>query len=125
MSVFNGKLFLQWNSVEIIILTNQLVSLQELNNSGSTIYGSQSTPAVHLVPPESLNFNSPNLSSTSAITNSQLICNFCSRIFFYKSEMDRHLRTHTNERPYHCSLCPYKAKYKGNLKSHVVVNHSS
>ena len=50
-------------------------------------------------------------------------CPFCSKIFSFKSHLDRHLRTHTNERPYPCPVCDHKAKHKNDILRHLASIH--
>ena len=52
-------------------------------------------------------------------------CSFCPRAFMYKSDLQRHVRTHTGERPYTCSHCPYRASQKSHLLEHVKRRHRS
>lgn len=39
-------------------------------------------------------------------------CPYCSKLFIRPSELKRHIRVHTGERPFSCSLCPKKYKVK-------------
>lgn len=37
--------------------------------------------------------------------------------------MRKHMRTHSGEKPFHCSFCPYKSAQRCNLYSHIKKNH--
>jgi len=37
----------------------------------------------------------------------------------YKSNLSKHMMTHTGEKPFHCKLCDYKAAQKGSLLHHM------
>ena len=45
-------------------------------------------------------------------------CPFCGKLFL-KRNLIRHLRIHTGERPYACSLCSYRATQKVTLQKHM------
>ena len=47
-------------------------------------------------------------------------CNECNYANRRKSELVRHSRTHSKEKPFHCELCDQKFSQKGNLKVHVM-----
>ncbi|XP_053623305.1 zinc finger protein with KRAB and SCAN domains 8-like [Plodia interpunctella] len=45
-------------------------------------------------------------------------CDVCQRWFRYNSDMMRHYRTHTGEKPFQCNICNYRCTVKSSLLSH-------
>ncbi|KIY70555.1 hypothetical protein CYLTODRAFT_391830 [Cylindrobasidium torrendii FP15055 ss-10] len=48
--------------------------------------------------------------------------NNCAYSTTRKDHLDVHARSHTNERPYPCSLCPYAAKHSSALRRHGLIH---
>lgn len=46
-------------------------------------------------------------------------CPYCSYETSVKSNMDKHVMTHSGERPFACLYCPFKAIQRTNLESHM------
>lgn len=46
-------------------------------------------------------------------------CNTCSYRTSYSEALKRHMRIHTGEKPYKCEMCDYRGKDYGSLKSHL------
>ncbi|CAD5114530.1 DgyrCDS3653 [Dimorphilus gyrociliatus] len=45
-------------------------------------------------------------------------CSYCGRLCAKPSVLEKHIRAHTNERPYPCTMCSFSFKTKSNLYKH-------
>ena len=50
-------------------------------------------------------------------------CNICGKEFHVPSLLERHQRSHTNERPYRCQVCGRGYSQSGNLNVHLKTIH--
>jgi len=46
-------------------------------------------------------------------------CPYCPRLFLRKSVLNRHLRSHLDQKPFRCLHCPRSFRKKGNLARHL------
>ena len=52
------------------------------------------------------------------------VCPFCPHECAQKSNMEIHIRNHTGEKPFACSYCNYASKQRSNLQRHITQHHS-
>ncbi|XP_022823380.1 zinc finger protein 724-like [Spodoptera litura] len=52
------------------------------------------------------------------------LCDRCSFRTNFVNSLKAHKRIHTAERPYQCEYCPYKCNSSSNLKKHCLLKHS-
>lgn len=56
----------------------------------------------------------------------QFPCNQCGKVYRHKSSLTKHLKYECGkEAQFLCQLCPYRAKQRPNLTSHILLRHSA
>ncbi|XP_054164630.1 zinc finger protein Xfin-like [Oppia nitens] len=60
----------------------------------------------------------------SSLDKSSTQCQVCGYQTRWISELEKHMRVHTKERPFSCPYCSFKSKWKGDLNRHIQKYHS-
>ena len=50
-------------------------------------------------------------------------CPMCPYVSYNRSDVTKHMRTHTRDKPFQCFLCSYKCSQKCNLTAHIARKH--
>ncbi|KAJ8405753.1 hypothetical protein AAFF_G00311900 [Aldrovandia affinis] len=53
------------------------------------------------------------------------VCVECAKGFRHPSELKKHMRTHTGEKPYQCQHCEFRCADQSNLKTHIKSKHGT
>ncbi|MDR3737531.1 MAG: C2H2-type zinc finger protein, partial [Terracidiphilus sp.] len=60
---------------------------------------------------------------TGGAKGRKYVCDVCAHVCMQSSDLKKHLRTHTGERPYECTICLSRFSRSDNLRVHVTNVH--
>lgn len=58
-------------------------------------------------------------------TKRKYLCHFCKKEFLGGNDLRKHIRIHTDERPFECTHCGQKFRQGGCLKNHIASQHGT
>ncbi|XP_064118717.1 zinc finger protein Xfin-like isoform X3 [Macrobrachium nipponense] len=84
----------------------------------SAAFHLQGFPEKKSLPPNHHSTQSMNLQDRLRIHP----CPYCNKEFDFASSLERHIRIHTGEKPFACTLCPYRTTQRCNLDRHSMTH---
>lgn len=51
------------------------------------------------------------------------VCHFCGKVFRHNGHLNRHMYTHTGEKPHACPYCPHRNSRVDKLRHHMIAKH--
>jgi len=103
--------------------TLQLLGLNSAGDEESQVQGNSDTFSVVLTHPHAAGTSSNVVHSSSKLRGRsakyQNQCSTCGKSFKKPSDLIRHVRIHTGEKPFQCELCSREFTVKSTLDSHI------
>ncbi|XP_060590056.1 zinc finger E-box-binding homeobox 2-like isoform X10 [Ruditapes philippinarum] len=100
-----------YNDTDIITIAP---NVESSHNDGVFKYPGDTTP-------ESLQYNRLKKHGVSVF---QCLYIDCGKMFSSRHKMERHVRIHSGEKPYHCRFCDFKSARKDSVQSHEARRHT-
>ncbi|VEN42903.1 unnamed protein product [Callosobruchus maculatus] len=106
-------------TIDIPLVKGTEVELKEFKKSKAKLVPRETPSQVIQNGRKSIEHESAEPQQSGKTKRSRNSCTFCTKSFKKPSDLERHLRTHTGERPYPCTLCDSSFKLKSTLQSHI------
>uniref|UniRef100_A0A8D9E568 RE1-silencing transcription factor n=1 Tax=Cacopsylla melanoneura TaxID=428564 RepID=A0A8D9E568_9HEMI len=79
---------------------------------------------IHILDIKNIMTHSRHCSFEARAPNSAFVCLFCEYSTNNGTNMKRHIRRHTGEKPYKCSFCDYSSNRNDNAINHARIVHN-
>ena len=103
-----------------LTLTDAMMNAEEHELSSSEVLNTNLPSASStIVVNGNHTYSTYQASSLNSTREKRHVCEHCEKEFRWKSDLIRHVYSHTGERPYSCDHCEYKCANKSNLTKHI------
>ena len=89
-----------------------------LNSDGSGISSSKQLAGDPVSPAKSLFLTKSQKMKKNGVTVYKCLYGKCGKMFPTKHKIERHLRVHSGDKPYHCRFCDFKSARKDSVQCH-------